>query len=81
MNNVIQLSEIFGWMSLINIGLLSIASLALVWMKDRISAIHGSLFGVDPAALKVLYINYLAHYKVLIFMFNVVPYIVLKVLT
>ncbi|WP_166425280.1 DUF6868 family protein [Paraglaciecola sp. 20A4] len=80
MNNVIQLSEIFGWMSLINIGLLCAASLAFIWMKDKITAIHGRLFDVDPNELKILYINYLAHFKLLIFIFNLVPYIVLKVL-
>ncbi|WP_339773181.1 DUF6868 family protein [uncultured Paraglaciecola sp.] len=79
MNNVIQLSEIFGWMSLINIGLLCAASLALIWMKDKIAIMHGRLFNVAPSELKILYMNYLAHYKLLIFVFNLVPYIVLKV--
>ncbi|WP_158770530.1 DUF6868 family protein [Paraglaciecola sp. L1A13] len=79
MNNVIQLSEIFGWMSLINIGLLCAASLVLIWMKDKITTIHGRLFNVAPSELKILYMNYLAHYKLLIFVFNLVPYIVLKV--
>lgn len=55
MQNSILLSEIFGWMSLINIGLLSVASLALIWWGDKITSIHSRLFGVPVPRLKNIY--------------------------
>ena len=63
MQNSILLSEIFGWMSLINVGVLSVASLALIWWGDKITSIHSRLFGVPVPRLKSMYMNYLAQYK------------------
>ncbi|MAD17478.1 MAG: hypothetical protein CL579_15640 [Alteromonadaceae bacterium] len=80
MNNTVLVSEIFGWMSLINIGLLSLATLALMWMGEGITSVHSRLFSIPERRLKTMYINYLAHYKLLIFVFNLVPYIALKIL-
>jgi Zn-dependent protease len=80
MNNTVLVSEVFGWMSLINIGLLSLATLALMWMGERVTSVHGRLFGIPAQQLKTMYMNYLAHYKLLIFIFNLVPYIALKIL-
>lgn len=79
MHNTVLLSEIFGWMSLINIGLLSLATLALIWMGERITSVHSKFFNVQARQLKIMYINYLAQYKLLVFVFNLVPYIVLKI--
>ncbi|GAC09189.1 DUF6868 family protein [Paraglaciecola chathamensis] len=80
MQNSILLSEIFGWMSLINVGVLSAASLALIWWGDKITSIHSRLFGVPVPRLKSMYMNYLAQYKLLIFVFNLIPYIALKII-
>lgn len=80
MNNTVLVSEIFGWMSLINIGLLSLATLALMWMGERITSVHSRLFSIPERRLKSMYMNYLAQYKLLIFVFNLAPYIALKIL-
>lgn len=80
MNNLQQLIDFFGWMLVVNIGLLILFSLILVVMKNTISAIHGKIFGVTDGELKIIYIKYLANYKILIIMFNLVPYIALKII-
>ncbi|MEI8650606.1 hypothetical protein P4S73_26355 [Paraglaciecola sp. Hal342] len=52
MQNSILLSEIFGWMSLINVGLLSVASLALIWWGDKITSIHSRLLWRSGTSIK-----------------------------
>ncbi|MFT5665318.1 MAG: hypothetical protein ACI9JR_002726 [Gammaproteobacteria bacterium] len=80
MNNMQQLIDFFGWMTAVNVGLLILFSLLLGLMKDSISAIHGKMFSVSEDELKTIYIKYLANYKILILVFNLVPYIALKIM-
>ena len=80
MDNLQQLIDFFGWMLVVNIGFLILFSLMLVVMKNTISTIHGKLFSVSEGELKIIYIKYLANYKILIIMLNLVPYIALKII-
>lgn len=80
MNNMQQLIVFFGWMSVVNIVFLLLISLILVVMKESLSAIHGKIFSVNEGELKIIYVKYLAHYKLLIFVFNLAPYIALKII-
>ena len=69
-----------GWCSLINIGLLVFVTVWLVALRDWTKRIHSSLLGVDMNELDVIYFRYLANYKMLVLVFNIVPYIVLRFL-
>ena len=42
-----QLTELLGWASLLNMAYLILASLILVFSKDKISSIHIKLFGME----------------------------------
>ena len=72
------LTTFLGWSTLINTGFLLLATIALVMFKDSITTLHGSLFGLDPDDLKRAYFQYLAQYKIVIVVFNMVPYLVLR---
>ena len=72
------LISFLGWATLINIGFLMFATLALVLFKNSITVLHGSLFGLEQDDLKRAYFQYLAQYKIVIVMFNLVPYLVLR---
>ena len=71
-------AEFIGWCALLNIGLLSLSTVMLIAMRDRIANFHGRLFRLDPSELQQAYFRYLANYKMLTLVFNVVPYIALK---
>ena len=71
----------FGWCSVINIGVLLVSSVLLMLLKEPISAIHGKMFGVDPSDLPSTYFQYLANYKIAIFVLNIVPYLALRIMT
>jgi hypothetical protein len=74
------LAAFLGWCTLINMGMLTFASLMLVSMRGTISKIHGNMFGLEDADLSRAYFQYLAQYKILIFVFNLIPYLALRIM-
>ena len=70
-------TTILGWCTFINIILLCFSTVLLMLFRERAKAIHHKLFAIDVATLDEIYFRYLANYKLLIIVFNLVPYIVL----
>lgn len=75
-----QLTQFFGWCSVINIGVMIVSAFMIVLLRGPISSIHSRMMGVSEAGLPRLYFQYLGNYKIAIFVLNVVPYIALKVI-
>lgn len=74
------LTAFLGWCTLINMGMLMFASLVLMYARAPISKIHGSMFKLDDTDLSRAYFQYLAQYKILIFVFNLMPYLALRIM-
>jgi hypothetical protein len=74
------LAAFLGWCTLINLGMLMFATLMLASMRASVSRIHGSMFGLEEADLSRAYFQYLAQYKILVFVFNLVPYLALRIM-
>ena len=74
------LTELLGWASVINVCILIIASISVMLMRNAMISLHGTMFGLDSADLSRAYFQYLAQYKIAIFVFNLVPYIALKII-
>lgn len=72
------LRSFFGWCAVLNMLLLMFSTGWLVVLRNPIAGIHSKLFKIDPAELDLLYFRYLATFKVLIIVFNLVPYLVLR---
>ncbi len=75
-----SLMVFLGWCSVINILVLIISTVSLLAFKGWISKIHSQMFGVDPKNLPTMYFQYLANYKIAIFMLNIVPYLALRLM-
>jgi hypothetical protein len=75
-----ELTTFFGWCTIINFSLLIISSLMLFALQEQIATIHSKLTGIQAESLRSMYFNYLGNYKILIIVFNVVPYIVLRIM-
>lgn len=73
-----QMTTLLGWLSLINIALLSFSAVMIWIFKDLITRLHSQLFKLSSTELMPLYFHFLAHYKLLIIVFNVTPYLALK---
>ena len=78
MNSLASLTTFFGWCTVINVGLLLLATLTLVPMRSSISRIHTRMFGLDESDMSRAYVHYLSQYKIAIVIFNLVPYIALR---
>lgn len=75
------LREFLGWCTLINIGLLAVSSLALITMRRFIAPLHAKMFGLNENQITDHYFRYLAQFKVLVIVFNLVPWIALSLMT
>jgi len=73
--NLDQLTEFFKWMTIINIGLLVLSSVLIMILKNVKCKMHGKLFGIKQEGVVVVAYGYLEMYRVLVIVFNIVPYI------
>jgi len=73
-----KLTIFLGWSTLINLIFLSLVALILMVAKEKIVYLHKKWFDLSPGELDKLYFQYMANYKVLIIVFNLVPYLVLR---
>lgn len=72
-----QITELFKYMSIINTVLLIVVSILIMVLKDFVYRIHAKLFGINEGNLAVVIYGYLGAFKLLIIVFNIVPYIAL----
>lgn len=74
------ISEFFGWCALINIGIMILTTATILGGRESIIRIHSRMFGLEESELKRAYFQYLAQYKIVVLVFNIVPYIALKLI-
>ncbi len=75
-----QWTSLLGWCSLLNLSLLAISALLLMLFERPVKAIHQRMFGLDDRQLTLSYFSYLANYKILVLVFNLMPYIALNLM-
>jgi hypothetical protein len=80
MITISQLTELLGWVALLNMGYLLIATLLLVFMRGSVSSIYSKMFDLDEADLSSKYFSFLSNYKVVTLVFVLTPYIALKIM-
>jgi len=78
--DITQLTAFLAWCTAINFVLLILATIALVSLSGVVTRVHGALFGLPGIILHEQYFQYLAQYKILIIMFNLVPYLALRIM-
>jgi len=80
MSSIETIREFLGWCSVVNIGMLVISTVVLTIVRNLVVKIHTGMTGVSEAELPRIYLEFLGNYKILIIMFNVVPYIALSIM-
>lgn len=73
--NIDQCTELFKWMTLINISVFIVSALLSMILKKVVSKMHGKLFGIDESIVSVVGYGYLGVYRIFILVFNLVPYV------
>lgn len=80
MDNLTVLTAFLGWCSVINIAILLFSTIVLAIWGDFAKSLHAKLFGINPSDMDLVYFKYLAYYKLLILVFNLVPYFALRLI-
>lgn len=75
-----ELANFLGWCTLLNLGMLVLTTIVLVAGHTSIARIHSRWFNLPPSEVSTLYFNYLANYKILILVFNLMPYLALRIM-
>lgn len=78
--DITQLTVFLAWCTAINFVLLLLATIALISLRGLATRVHGALFGLPQIILQEQYFQYLAQYKIMIIMFNLVPYLALRII-
>lgn len=73
------LRDFLKWCTMINVILLLFSSLMLLAMGDFIHALHGQLFHMTKESFDVVIYSLLGGYKILILVFNLIPYVALRI--
>jgi hypothetical protein len=69
-----------GWCSVINIGLLAFSALIVILFREQISELHAKIFHLNKEDVFRAYFQYLAQFKILIIVLNIVPYFALSIM-
>ena len=80
MNSLESFTAFFGWCTVLNYGLLIFMTLIVMTMRGTMTSVHSRLFGVSEADLPRCYFKVLAQYQSLILVFNLAPYVALKLM-
>ena len=75
-----QLTAFLAWCTVINAIILALAALALWGLRGFVARLHGAMFGLPENAVQEQYFRFLATYKLLIIVFNLVPYLALRII-
>jgi hypothetical protein len=74
------LTSFLGWCTVINTGLLILASLFLLLIPDFVYQVHSYWFDISRDAFNTVMYAILAFFKVFILLFNLVPWVVLRII-
>lgn len=74
------LATFFGWTTLIHFALLILATFAFMGLRNWAPALHARMFGLQEADVRQVYYSWLGAYKLLIFVFALVPWLALKLM-
>ena len=75
-----EITTFLGWCTVINLSVYMFSALAIIVFKRFTAKLHSRVMGIDATALPSLYFNYLGNYKLGILIFNLAPYIALKLM-
>jgi hypothetical protein len=73
------LREFFKWCTVINVALFILSAIMIMTATDFIYDVHGQLFHIPREAFDVVLYSFLGFYKIVILVFNLVPFVALLI--
>ena len=80
MISIEEIAIFVGWCTVINIGLLLLALIAIAIFHDFVGDIAGKIFGVSSEDAKIVLLQVFQQFRLVVIFFNLVPYIALKIM-
>lgn len=77
---IVELTTFLGWTTIINFAILIISTIILLMCKKCAASIHTKMFNLKEEDVLTAYFDYLARYKILVLVFNLAPYIALRIM-
>ena len=77
---LVTLTTFFGWMTVLNLGILTVTTVFLLAGREKFAAIHAGMLGMEQADVKKAYFAYLANFKIVVLVFCVTPYLALSLI-
>ncbi len=74
-----KLTDFFKWCTIINVALFALSVILIIAAPDFIYSTHGQLFHLPREAFDVVLYSFLGLYKIVILVFNLVPYLALLI--
>ncbi|MGR3711892.1 MAG: DUF6868 family protein [Shimia sp.] len=74
------LTAFFGWMTVIHMAILVLAAAVIYGLGDWATGLHARMFGLRQEVTRETFYNWLAAYKLLIFVFALVPWLALTIM-
>jgi len=78
--NLEMLSQFFLWCSVINLAVSLLVFLVVMIGKNQVYRIHSKLFNVSEEKVAETTYSSMTNYKTIIFVFNIIPYIVIQII-
>ncbi len=82
-NSEMELVEIraaLGWCTIINSSFLLFWAAFFVFGRSFIHRVHGGMFEISAPTTNAIHYSGMAFFKILIFVFNLVPYLALRII-
>ena len=73
------LTTFFMWCTILNVALLLFSSLMCICAGDWVYRIQSKLFSISKETFNVVIYSFIALYKLLVIVFNLIPYIALLI--
>jgi len=74
-----SITAFFMWCTILNVALLLLSSLFCLCAAHWIYGIHSKWFSISRETFNVAIYSFIALYKILVLVFNVIPYIALLI--
>ena len=74
-----MIRAVLGWCSIINMGLLLWWFLILLFAHDWVYRFHSKWFKLSPETFDAIHYTGIAFFKIVVFVFNIVPYFALRI--
>ena len=75
-----MLTRFFMWCTVLNMGLLILSFLILAFARDFVYKVHGKWFPMSQERFNMVLYLFIGIYKIMVFVFNVIPWVVLAII-